>query len=76
MRPELFVLLSGCLTFGVPLILAIRELAVLRRGRNSGGGWRPPPAPEPGPKPLPPCLLVAFQPRPPVSEKPRVLELA
>jgi len=54
MRPELQVFLSGCLTFGVPLVLAVRELMLLRRG----GSWRPDPAPEPQPRPLPPCLLV------------------
>ena len=54
MRPELQVFLSGCLTFGIPLVLAFRELRLLRRG----GSWRPDPAPDPQPKPLPPCLLV------------------
>jgi hypothetical protein len=76
MRPEIQVILSGSLTFGVPLILAVRELYILRRG--SGGGWRPDPKPDDvTPKPLPPCLLVHFERRPPVPEapKPRVLEL-
>jgi hypothetical protein len=75
MRPELQVILSGSLTFGVPLILAVRELLILRRG---SGGWRPDPKPEDEtPKPLPPCLLIHFQPRPPAPEAPktRVLEL-
>ncbi len=59
------VLLSGALTFGVPLALAIRDLMNLRRG--SGGGYGPPP-PEPPPPPpnsgsptirreLPACLI-------------------
>ena len=76
MRPGLFVVLSGCLTFGVPLVLALRELWLLNRGNDRSGGWRPPPAPQTGPKPLPPCLLEAFQPRTPATEKPRVLEPA
>jgi hypothetical protein len=63
MRPELQVFLSGCLTFGVPLILALRELVVLRRG--NGGGWRPRRVPETAPRPLPPCLLVPTAPRRP-----------
>jgi hypothetical protein len=63
MAPEVFVLLSGSLSFGVPLVFAIRELRNLKRG--DGGGWRPdplPPAPKPLPiggsgKPLPDCLI-------------------
>jgi hypothetical protein len=41
MSPELVVVLSGTLTFGVPLVVAVREVIVTRRG----GGWRPPPRP-------------------------------
>jgi hypothetical protein len=63
MAPEVFVLLSGGLSFGVPLVLAIRELRNLKR--SDGGGWRPdstPPSPKPRPtggsgKPLPDCLI-------------------
>ena len=57
MSPDTFVLLSGALTFGAPLAIAIRELIVLRRPPR--GGWSPPP-PEPvpsAPKPLPDCLV-------------------
>jgi len=64
------VILSGCITFGVPLILAIRELIVVRRPPR--GGWNgdgpPPPAPIVPPpdaspqrynplQPLPDCLI-------------------
>ena len=58
-----FVLLSGTLTFGVPLVLAMRELYDLKRRDN--GGWdgdgpapsAPKPPPSPGQKPLPDCLI-------------------
>jgi len=67
MRPELQAMLSGGLTFGVPLVLALRELAQLRRG--SGGGWRPERPPEDiKPRPLPPSLLSAFEPQPKLHE--------
>jgi hypothetical protein len=51
MKPALVVILSGALTFGVPLIIAMWEVIVLRR--NNRGGWGPegPKAPEP---PVPP----------------------
>ncbi len=76
MAPDVFVLLSGCLTFGVPLVFAIRELRSLRRG--GGGGWRPeptPPRPSPVPqggtgKPLPDCLIPK-----PLPARPREREL-
>ena len=64
MSPEAQVLLSGTLTFGVPLGLALRELVALRRG--TGGSSKPdrkpdaprPPAPQPvGTRPLPDCLI-------------------
>jgi hypothetical protein len=57
MAPGVHVVLSGCLTFGVPLVMAIRELMVLRRG--DGGAWPGDPVPEtpPLPKPLPDCLI-------------------
>lgn len=57
-----FVLLSGGLTFGAPLVLAIRELLVLRPG--GGQNWRDAAEPEPPPVPgttfngpLPDCLI-------------------
>ncbi len=76
MSPETQVMLSGSLTFGVPLVLALRELVVLRRRGN--GGWRRERTPEPTtPKPLPPCLLIPprlVRPPEPMPEK-RVLEI-
>jgi hypothetical protein len=53
MTPGVQVLLSGALTFGVPLVLAAREIIVLRRGNR--GGWQGdrPPEPKPGPPPPP-----------------------
>ena len=68
MTSETFVLLSGALTFGVPLVLAMRELKGLR---PSGGNGRGPDADDPQPvpqgpnkpvvlteqKPLPDCLI-------------------
>ncbi len=65
-----FVVLSGTLTFGVPLVLAMRELLELKRRGN--GGWdddrpapfKPPPPPVTGHKPLPDCLIPRLQPGP------------
>jgi len=68
MTSETFVLLSGALTFGVPLYLAMRELKTLRHGGSDGrgpdrGGPEPvPPAPDKPvvvmeQKPLPDCLI-------------------
>jgi hypothetical protein len=67
------VILSGVLTFGVPLVVAVHELVVTKRG----GGWRPERLPEPTPqKPLPPCLIPNLGPRRPIADapRPRVLE--
>jgi hypothetical protein len=79
MRPDVQILLSGSLTFGVPLILAVRELVVLRRG--GGPGWRPDDHREPDPMPLLPPELPACL-RPPFPDMvqepewaPRQLEL-
>ena len=68
MSAETVILLSGTLTFGVPLALAARELWALRReggrGRDGGRGGPDgpapdvPPAPRPaGGRPLPDCLI-------------------
>ena len=64
MSPGVQVVLSGCLSFGIPLLIAAYELRSLRRYRGGGGGWRrPAPAPQPRPvqggsgRPLPPCLV-------------------
>lgn len=84
MAPSTQIMLSGCLTFGVPMLLAARELAALRR---SGGKWRPDPTPAPSPrpgtpptsasKPLPACLIPVRQPEPQKTpQKTRVLEPA
>lgn len=57
MTSETFVLLSGTLTFGVPMLLAVLELLSLDTivpGRDE----LPPGEPfVPAPKPLPQCLL-------------------
>lgn len=57
MTPLTFVLLSGALTFGVPLAFAVRELFLLLQATH--GGDEPPPEERfpAAPKPLPACLL-------------------
>ncbi len=76
MSPSTQVILSGLLTFGAPLALAVRELFVLRRPPR--GGWTPPPpSPEPtpvGPRPLPDCLIPRPWPQETEPTRPRVLE--
>ena len=68
MTPDTQILLSGALTFGVPLAFAVRELVVVRRPPRGGGGGPPAPAPAPPkPKPLPDCLI----PRPYVRTRER-----
>jgi hypothetical protein len=72
MEPSTQILLSGALTFGVPLALAVRELLMLRRtDRAAGGRWGEAGSPRPGPvpgrqgggdpvvalRPLPDCLV-------------------
>lgn len=68
MESSTFVLLSGALTYGVPLLLAVRELVALRRDRDGPGGKPRDPAPMPPrprggapdhPRPLPACLVEA-----------------
>lgn len=64
------VILSGLLTFGVPLAFAVRELIVVRRRPPGSWGGDGPPTPTPVPprpdstpertgpaKPLPECLI-------------------
>jgi hypothetical protein len=65
MAPSTQILLSGALTFGVPLALAVRDLMTMRRS-PPGPGWRPDPVPPKPPQPidgsgpaLPACLLDA-----------------
>ena len=52
-----FVLLSGTISFGAPIAVAVRELLLLSPTR--GGRDEPPPEPRftPAPGPLPACLL-------------------
>ena len=89
MNSNTFMLLSGALSFGAPLLLAVRELVVLRRDQGGSGGsgaWRRGDAPRPkrptgGPlehqRPLPPCLIEAARGLPLASpEKARELEVA
>lgn len=66
MTSEHHFLASVALSLGVPLILALRELVLLRRPPD--GGPPPPPEPPPEPKPLPDCL------RPKPMARPRLLE--
>ena len=81
MSPALQVILSGCLSFGVPLVIALYELRNLRRYRGGGGGWRrPAPKPQPRPRqggsrPLPACLVPNAAWRPPSPEPVRQPEL-
>jgi hypothetical protein len=83
MTPAAQIMLSGALTFGVPLVLAVRDLMTLRRG--SGGGYWPPQPQTPPPQPntgsppirreLPACLIpVRATPQP--EARPRVREFA
>lgn len=70
------VVLSGALTFGIPLVWALRELVVLRRPQ--GGSWPgdeprlpdPRPLPPDAPKRLPECLIPKLP-----AARPRVPEL-
>ena len=86
MRSSTMVLLSGALTFGVPLLLAVRELVSLRRDQGGSGGswtWRRTSAPVP-PRPrggtreqqreLPACLIEAAR-GAPVASPERTPEL-
>jgi hypothetical protein len=84
MAPSVQIVLSGVLTFGVPMLFAARELIVLKRG---GGSWRPDPTPAPVPRPrmppsgalpqrpLPACLIPTRLPETPVARQVRVLDM-
>lgn len=57
MSPTTFVILSGLVTYGTPLALAVHEIWSLRRPTPRGDGPPPPPPEVPWtPKPLPECL--------------------
>ena len=83
MESSTIILLSGALTYGVPILLAVRELVALRRHRDGpggpGGGRRPatpvPPKPRGGaptaPRPLPACLIEAAR-GAPAGSRPKV----
>jgi hypothetical protein len=80
MEPCVQIVLSGTLTFGVPLLYAVHELVAMRRWRDDPGddpAREPPPTPprtEPG-KPLPACLIPNLPPRPATAKPARTLEL-
>lgn len=81
MTPATQALLSGAITFGIPLALAIRELLLLSRSGEHGPDPEPPrtlrPAPAPDDDaalpPLPACLIPSL-PAPERAPRPRVLE--
>ncbi len=76
------VILSGISTHGVLLVLAVRELIVLRRYKNRPDDDRgrdpdpivPPRSDSPSFKPLPPSLRPEFMDLRPDALTPRVLE--
>ncbi len=64
MAPSVQIVLSSCLSFGVPMLFAARELFVMRRG---GGFWRPhgpEPTPPPDPRNRPDGVCPSFRPLP------------
>ena len=75
LNPVVQVVLSGTLSFGIPLLIALYELRSLRRYRPGGGGWqRPAPQPLPRPPPggthpLPACLIPTEQWRAPARAR-------
>jgi hypothetical protein len=87
MEGSLFVLLSGALTFGVPLLIGAHELLTTKPGGGGGGGRHDPvpeivpPAPTPSlgdappPRKLPDCLIPNLPPLP-ATTRARELEPA
>lgn len=73
MSPLAFVLLSGTLTFGVPLALAVYELLHLAPDPRRGDD-EPPPEPRLAPAPLPGCLQPRTLRAPLRIARPRVLD--
>ena len=67
MSPAIQVLLSGALTIGVPVALAILDLRATRR-RSGDGGARPQAPTPPKPRPLPDCLIPKLPPHPAPTE--------
>ena len=63
MNADVNALLSGAVTFGVPLAVCIRDLFVLKRDRG-GGGWGKPSPPSPPPPDSEPTLPPALRPLP------------
>jgi hypothetical protein len=72
MSPDMQIVLSGALTFGVPLLFAAYELRAMRRpssrpddGRDPPNPAGPPPPPRDAPalRPLPACLIPNLPPR-------------
>lgn len=58
MSPSTFVILSGILTYGTPLAIAVYEIWALNRPTPRSDDREPPPPEVPrGPRPLPECLL-------------------
>jgi hypothetical protein len=74
MNASTFVLLSGALTYGVPLMLGVRELLILKRGGDDRDGGEPrqaaprPPIPGTPASPLPACLIPNLPAKTPARE--------
>lgn len=70
MNTGLQIVLSGALTFGIPLVIAVHEFFVLRRPQGDGWGGDDPKPPTPKPYPnltpnkLPACLIPNLPPIP------------
>jgi hypothetical protein len=82
MDAGLQIVLSGALTFGVPMLIGLRELLLLKPNRGGGGGEHvpeiipPPPSPraDQPTRPLPACLIPNLPPRLPATGPARELE--